>query len=271
MQALNVYKALAYLQKGASLDRNQYTSAIKAALWYLDAEDKTARVKKRKRGFRDLETAETSLQRARDAAAGAGPNFNPQRFEMLESQIETLRGEEKDSNTHLPSRQWIKDELSGYLRQGDWMLLQATIGGYGEFVAGQPSQKEGLLVTTANLLRQACKDLEKKGSEFPGQEIFVGHVEQAFEPTFVVVIGRKQARSRDEGKSPVASQARPDFDQIASRFKDGFNERVRQLFFDRSDAPLPVRIKTRILSSDDADMRYMDLNELLDTLGRQWP
>lgn len=238
LDAYRKYGILAFYQKDR-FNIDEYKSAVKAALWYLDAHDLIEKP--------EIEAAAASWQKTLTAARAAG--IKEQQFpEPIEEKIKVRW---THPVTGLPIGRWTEERLRDrVVKQRGWALVRVTVNNFSKFVATYASQEESILSYMGDLLREA-------GTRRSDQDYFVGHLgHRAFpaEPSFVIIFG-------EHGLDQAATAA----DWIKSQFET--KDQLFQPALEKKSKPHDpiMSIETRVRYG--SDEFFEDLHRLLDALG----
>jgi ActR/RegA family two-component response regulator len=238
LDAYRKYGILAFYQKDR-FNIDEYKSAVKAALWYLDALDLIEKP--------EIEAAAASWHKALTAARAAG--IKEQQFpEPIEEKIEVRW---THPVTGLPIGRWTEERLRDrVVKQRGWALVRVTVNNFSKFVATYASQEESILSYLGDLLREA-------GTRMSDQDYFVGHLgHRAFpaEPSFVIIFG-------EHGLDHAATAA----GWIKSQFES--KDQLFQPALEKKNKPHDPIMSIETVVRYGSDEFFEDLHRLLDALG----
>jgi DNA-binding NarL/FixJ family response regulator len=243
LDAWRKYGVLTYYKKGSFDVDKEYKSAVKAALWYWDAEEAIADPETEL----DIEQAERSWRKALDAGKQAG--VTERDFpESIGYKIKLTRENRTHSATGLPIDRWTHGKLKrAVLGRQDWALIRVTIQGFDEFVRVYPSQEEPVLAFVASLLKGAR-------DAFNDPELFIGHLGYHKNAPFVVLLGQEDLRRVE------------DVDRWTKDIKRRFAEQAPSFVsaFGGQEPALALETKVWVGASE---RMFTDLHQLLDVLG----
>lgn len=151
--ALQKYGVFAYYQKSDSKLLEEYQHAVKAALFYVDADRLISDIDALHASFDLLESANSYWEKAVQEAVGA--NASERSFPVdLGPRIKELKAE-LDSDAKIPNAKWTERVLRRLMTEDNWTLIQAQIHNFSSFVESQQSQIGPLLFFISRILSES--------------------------------------------------------------------------------------------------------------------